>query len=106
MTDLWICTTDMLNSISDKIEIKTDDYVYFELFATDKKHTKIGSVTKSYKSENSKNSHVKCIIIELYHDNFYMQICANENEQQILNKLSKLSERILKENMIIQIENI
>lgn len=103
MTDLWIRTTDMLRSISDKIVIKTNDYLYFELRATDEKHTRIGSVDKTYKSENS---HVKCVIVELCHNSFYMQILANEDEQKILNKLSKVSERILKENMLIKIENM
>lgn len=103
MTDLWIRTTDMLRSISDKIAIKTDDYLYFELIATDEKHTRIGSVSKTYKSENS---HVKCVTVELRQNSFYLQIYANESEIQIFNKLSKVLERILQENMLIQIENM
>jgi len=103
MTDLWLCATDMLRSISDKIVIKTNDYLYFELRATDEKHTRIGSVNKTYKS---KNSHVKCVTVELRYNSFYMQIYANESEIQILNKMSKISERILKENMIILIEDM
>lgn len=103
MKDLWIHTTDMLRSISDKIVIKTNDYLYFELFATDKENTKIGSVSKSYKSESS---HVKCVSVELRNNDFYMQVFANEDETQILNKLSIISEKILKENMLIKIENM
>lgn len=103
MIDIWIRTTDMLRSISNKIVIKTNDYLYFTIYATDKENTRIGSVSKSYKSESS---HVKCVTVELRNNSFYMQVFANENEAQILNKLSKISERILKENMLIQIENM
>lgn len=101
--DLWIHTTDMLRSISNKVVIKTNDYLYYVIYATDRKHTRIGSVNKSYASENS---HVKCITVQLRYNSFYMQVRANESEIQILNKLSKISERILKENMLIQIESM
>lgn len=103
MTDLWIHTTDMLRSISDKVTIKSDDHLYYTIYATDAKRTEIGSVSKSYKSESS---HVKCVTVELRNNSFYIQVCANESETQILNKLSNISERILKENMLIQIENM
>lgn len=102
MTDIWIRTTDLLKSISDRVAIKTDDHLYYTVYATGKEDTRIGSVNKSYES---KNSHVKCVTVEL-RNNFYLQIYANENETQILNKLSRISEEILKENMLVQIENM
>lgn len=103
MIDIWIRTTDMLRSISDKVKIKTNDYLYFTIYATDKENTKIGTVCKTYKSECS---HVKCVTVELRNNSFYVQIYANEEEQKILNKLSKISERILKENVIVLIEDM
>lgn len=103
MIDIWICTTDMLKSISDKVMVETADYLHFTVYATDEEHTEIGTVHKTYKT---KGPHIKCVTVELRRDSFYMQICANEDEQKILNKLSSISERILSDNMIIQIESM
>lgn len=102
MTDLWLCTTDMLKSIANQVTIKTNDHLRYLIYANDEKNTKIGIVAKTYASVNS---HVKIIYVKL-RNNFCMKITADTAKSTILTSLSEIASKILEENAIIKIENM
>lgn len=96
MTDVWQYTTDMLNSIKDRISVSSTDHLYYVLRANTSKHTIIGTINKTY------DEHVKVVDVQLRDNRF--RLSSKDTEATIKNSITKLSNDILDESMIISIE--
>lgn len=96
MTDVWQYTTDMLTSLRDRITVESDDHLYYVLRANTDKHTIIGTINKTY------DEHVKVVDVQLRETTF--RLSSKDTEATIKHNITKLSNDILDESMIITIE--
>ena len=96
MTDVWQYTTDMLVSLKDRIRVESNDHLYYVLRANTGKHTIIGTINKTY------DDHVKIVDVQLRENSF--RLSSNDTDAEIKSKIKNLSNDILDESIIIQIE--
>lgn len=98
MIDVWQHTTDSLNAIKDRITLKSDDHLYYELRTNTKKKTIIGTINKTY------DEHVKVVVIQMRDKSW--RLSANDSEKEIETSIAQLKDEILNEALILEIEEI
>ena len=98
MIDVWQHTTDSLQAIKDRITLRSDDHLYYELRTNTKKKSIIGTLNKTY------DEHVKVVVIQLRDKSW--RISANDDEQQIEVNIAQMREEILTEALVREIEEI
>lgn len=98
MIDVWQHTTDSLNTIKDRITLKSDDHLYYELRTNTKKKTIIGTINKTY------DEHVKVVVIQMRDKSW--RLSANDSEKEIETNIAQLKDEILNEALILEIEEI
>lgn len=98
MIDVWQHTTDSLNAIKDRITLKSDDHLCYELRTNTKKKTIIGTINKTY------DEHVKVVVIQMRDKSW--RLSANDSEKEIETSIAQLKDEILNEALILEIEEI